>query len=75
MAAGFARTSPATGDGDAGLRLENVRFFYNSKILLPFFRQHPERRAGIQNFPPAYVFETGTNVWLANTTLGRPQKP
>ena len=54
--------------GTPGDKLGDVDFasktsdFYNSKILLPFFRQHL-KDAPDPKLPTAYVFETGTNVW------------
>jgi uncharacterized protein len=54
--------------GTPGDKLGDVDFasktsdFYNSKILLPFFRQHL-KDAPDPKLPTAYVFETGTNIW------------
>ncbi len=54
--------------GTPGDKLGDVDFasktsdFYNSHILLPFFRQYL-KDAPDPNLPVAYVFETGTNVW------------
>jgi putative CocE/NonD family hydrolase len=54
--------------GTPGDKLGDVDFasktsdFYNSHILLPFFRQYL-KGASDPHLPTAYVFETGTNVW------------
>jgi len=54
--------------GTDGDKLGDVDFasktsdFYNSHILLPFFRQYL-KDAPDPNLPTAYVFETVTNVW------------
>jgi uncharacterized protein len=54
--------------GTPGDKLGDVDFasktsdFYNSHILLPFFRQYL-KDAPDPKLPTAYVFETGTNVW------------
>ncbi len=54
--------------GTDGDKLGDVDFaaktsdFYNSHILLPFFRQYL-KDAPDPNLPTAYIFETGTNVW------------
>ncbi|HUE43060.1 MAG TPA: CocE/NonD family hydrolase [Candidatus Sulfotelmatobacter sp.] len=54
--------------GTPGDKLGDIDFasktsdFYNSHILLPFFRQYL-KDAQDPKLPTAYVFETGTNVW------------
>jgi putative CocE/NonD family hydrolase len=56
-----------------GSRLGNVEFhantaqFYREQIELPFFEHYLKGKQALDQ-PPAWVFETGTNVWRKDET-------
>ncbi len=58
---------------DEGSKLGDVSFnaktadFYREQIELPFFEYHLKGK-GKGEFPEAWVFETGTNVWRTHDT-------